>query len=369
MRVQDIIFPETEETTWIVLDDDHLPVSPVNRYLTFLRNSEKSPNTVKNYACHLKLFWEFLSDKKIEWEKVTLDHLAQFIAWLRRGDRPGVTNINNDGARRKEKTINTIISAVASFYDYQQRVGSLDQIPLFRTQFNPRKRYKPFLHHVSKKEPERRSVLKLREPKTHPKTLTKDQVEQLIGAANNRRDKFLIALLDESGMRTGEALGLRHSDILSYDNQIKVVRRDDNENKARAKGEDRTIDVSKELMALYHDYLIYELGDDLSDYVFVNLWEGLIGHPMTYDTVAAMFRRLRKKVGFYVTAHMLRHTHATEMLRAGNDLKHVQDRLGHKSIQSTQVYLHLTRDDLKKAHQKYHNHRQKLQNGERGDHP
>jgi site-specific recombinase XerD len=367
LQVQEIVLPENGGRTWIVLDDDHLPVVPVNRFLTFLRLSDKSPNTIKNYACHCKLFWEFLKDENIAWDEVTLDHLAKFISWLRRAEQPGVVNIDENRARRTARTINTIISAVASFYDYHQRVGSLEQIPLFRTQFNPNKRYKPFLHHVSKKAPEKRHVLKQREPKKLPKTLTTQQVEQLIDAANNHRDKFLVALLDETGMRIGEALGLRHCDILSYDNQILIVRRSDNENGARAKGDGRTLDVSLELMALYQNYVIYELGDDLNDYVFVNLWEGHIGHAMCYDTAASLFRRLRKKVGFHATAHMHRHTHATEMLRAGNDLKHVQDRLGHHSIQTTQVYLHLTQDDLKTAHKKYLKRRQSLQKPEGRD--
>ena len=50
---------------------------------------------------------------------------------------------------------------------------------------------------------------------------------------------------------------------------------------------------------------------------------------------------------------MLRHTHATEMLRACGNLKAVQERLSHASLQSTEVYLHLINDDLKQAHQKF----------------
>ena len=353
MLVQTILLPDTGQTTWILLGNDYLPVEPVNLFLAYLRNCEKSPNTVKNYAHHCKLFWEFLTQKKLQWDAVNLDDLAGFINWLRRGKQVNVINIDDSVSNRTERTVNTIIAALSTFYSYHERLGNLKKIPMFKAFFNPNKRYKPILHHISKRMLEQRNVLKLKEPKRLPQILTQEQVKQLIDAACNHRDRFLIGLIDETGMRIGEALGLRHSDIISYDNQINIVKRLDNENGARVKGEGRTLDVSRDLIVLYQNYLVYELGDSLNDYVFVNLWDGRINQPMCYGSVAALFRRLSKKVGFHANVHMLRHTHATELLRAGNDIKHVQVRLGHSNIYSTEIYLHLTKDDLKTAHKQY----------------
>ena len=84
-------------------------------------------------------------------------------------------------------------------------------------------------------------------------------MKRVVAACTHLRDKFLIRLLAETGMRIGQALGLRHSDIRSWDNEIWVVPRDDNANEARAKrreGESLRIDVDAGLMRLYGDYVI-----------------------------------------------------------------------------------------------------------------
>ena len=160
-------------------------------------------------------------------------------------------------------------------------------------------------------------------------------------------------------MRIGQALGLRHEDIQSMDNLIRIEPRDDNANGARAKSQHPyIIHVTKELMGLYTRYVCDEfmeiLGDHLSDYVFVNLWEGRKGQPMTYSTVMALFTRLAQKTGIKIHPHMLRHTHATQLLREGMDMAYVQKRLGHAHIQTTlDTYVHVSTDDLKQAYQDY----------------
>jgi integrase/recombinase XerD len=91
-----------------------------------------------------------------------------------------------------------------------------------------------------------------------------------------------------------------------------------------------------------------------SDYVFINLWSGTIGSPMTYNTVAALFKQISTKIAHSVTPHMLRHTHATELLKDKWDLAYIQKRLGHKDIQTTMnTYTHLTEADIKKHYQEY----------------
>ena len=79
-----------------------------------------------------------------------------------------------------------------------------------------------------------------------------DEVKTLINACNHVRDKFLICLLYETGMRIGEALGLRLEDFVTGGtNEIHVTNRLDNFNGARAKSGDRTIHVNKELMQFF----------------------------------------------------------------------------------------------------------------------
>ena len=126
-----------------------------------------------------------------------------------------------------------------------------------------------------------------------------------------------MCLLHESGMRIGQALGLRHADIRSYDGAIDIVPRA-NSNGALAKSRSPyVVHVSKQAMALYADYLVHEYGEASHDYVFVNWWGGQVGAPMRYATVIDLFRQLSKRTGLKATPHMFRHTHATDLLRAG----------------------------------------------------
>ena len=157
-------------------------------------------------------------------------------------------------------------------------------------------------------------------------------------------------------MRIGQALGLRHEDIHSWDNEIIINPWRENENGARSKSDDEIkIHVSNELMQLYTDYLLTEFGDIDSDYVFVNLWKGKIGSPLNYAAVISKFRSLTRKTGIKITPHIFRHTHATELLKDGWDMSHVQRRLGHKNIQTTiNTYSHVTDDEyVKNEFKKY----------------
>ncbi len=337
-----------------MLGDDYLPIKPVQQFINYLESIERSPNTIRSYAFHLKLYWEYLNENYRDWTAVEIADLAYFIAWLR-NPQLGTISIQQQEAKRTEATVNLVITSVAMFYDYQERLGMVESIPLYTLQMQPGRRYKSFLHHINKGKPVRTRLLKLKEPKRSVETLTKEEVVQLIEVCHRIRDKFLIALLYETGMRIGQALGLRHEDIRSWDNIIWIVARNNNDNGARAKTrETYSIHISQELMGLYTDYLLEEFGEVESDYVFVNLWDGAIGHPMRYGAIADLFRRLSKKTGINAHPHMLRHTHATDLIREGWDAAHVQKRLGHANVQTVlNTYIHLTDEDMKEAYKDY----------------
>lgn len=356
MKVQRIKLPSSGQMTWILIDDDYLPINPVNDYLRYLKSLEKSPNTIENYAYHLKLFWEFLRDYHLDWKDIGEPQLADFVFWLR-SPNPQVVSLQTQEAKRAEKTINTILSAVFSFYEFHQRNGTVKAIDTYRYINPPNRKYKPLLYEMTKNKAVKTRLIKLKEPKTLPVTLTSEQVKQLINGCQTLRDKFLILLLYETGMRIGEALGLRHEDIDSVagKNEIHVVPREDNYNDARGKSKrERIMQVNGDLMKLYGRYIIDEYPDIDSDYVFINIWKGEPGTSMNYSTVTGLFKRLKKKTGIDVNPHLLRHTHATELIRAGMDMAYVQKRLGHSDIQTTiNTYVHLTDDDMRKAYVEY----------------
>src|SRR5260370_1181446 len=69
--------------SWTVRGDDDAPVAPVDRYLAYLTDIERSPNTVKAYAHDLKDWFGFLVERGLDWQGIRLDDLGEFVAWLR----------------------------------------------------------------------------------------------------------------------------------------------------------------------------------------------------------------------------------------------------------------------------------------------
>jgi integrase len=94
--------------------------------------------------------------------------------------------------------------------------------------------WKPFLYHLSGGEPGQRRTIKLKTPRQHPKLVTAAQVQAILDACDRLRDRFLLSVLWDSGVRIGEALGLRHEDLAVAEQELTVVRRV-NDNRARAK--------------------------------------------------------------------------------------------------------------------------------------
>lgn len=340
----------------LVLDDNYVLIEPIHAYLQYLDSLERSPNTINSYAHDLKLYWEFLQENYLDWTEVKLDNLAEFIYWLRTF-QPGIYSLQPQQPARTESTINRILSAVCGFDAFHALVGNIKGIDPYVTRYGVIPKYKSFLYGIAKSKQTKKRLLTLKQPKTLPCCLSTDEVRRVVNACNHFRDKFLVCLLYETGIRLGEALGLRHEDIHSSgENKIHIIPRESNWNYARVKsGRERVVHVSVELMKLYSNYLIDEYPEDVdSDYVFVNCWGGEIGTAMKPNQVQKLFERLTKKTGIKVNAHLFRHTHATELIQAGWSMAHVQKRLGHANIQTTMnTYVHLTEDDLKSQYQHY----------------
>jgi integrase len=241
------------------------------------------------------------------------------------------------------------------FYDFQERLGIIQHNPVHKTSQPSYGRYKRFLHGITKTKPTTVNQLRLKPPKPILNVITSEQVYELVDACNCLRDKFLVSLLYETGMRIGQALGLRHEDIHSRECVIYIVARTNNANQVRAKTtKSYPVHVSTNLIKLYANYLIDEVQENITDYVFVNLWRNPIGKPMSISAVQDLFRRLRHRTGIQVHPHILRHTHATELICSGWNLAYVQHRLGHTSIQTTiNTYVHLPDSELKKQFQQH----------------
>lgn len=344
--VRRVVMPVSGTASWTVVGPDHLPVGPVERYLAWLVDIERSPNTVRAYAHDLKLYWSFLAAKGLSWDEPSVESLGEFTAWMRSPAENVVVLVNGD-ARRGRRTVNRALTAVVGFYEYEQRNGQRFANSLIDYTRSGRGIYRPFLHGITKSMPRGR-VGRMREARAVPRTLTVAQVAAIIAAQERLRDRFLFALLALTGMRVGQALGLRHSDFVGHERRIEIVARE-NANGARAKSEG-SIPITGELVRCYSDYMHEEYGDLDCDYVFVNLWAGRIGQPMTSNGVADLVRRTRKKVGFHFTPHMLRHTYATLALRGKVPVEVISRLVTHGSVETTSsTYLHPSVEDLREA--------------------
>jgi integrase len=174
------------------------------------------------------------------------------------------------------------------------------------------------------------------------------EAQAILDACDHLRDRLLLAVLLEAGLRIGEALGTRHEDIDIGGCLVHVVPRD-NANGMRAKGgRGRTVPVRAPLMRLYADYLNREYGAVDSDYVFVNLWAAPVGRPVTYPAAYDLVTRLRAVTGIAFSAHWCRHTYATWLLRRGAGMETVKELMGHASVATTiDAYGHLTVEDAR----------------------
>jgi site-specific recombinase XerD len=354
MHVQRVAMPASRAESWTVLGDDDIPVGPVERYLAYLTAIARSPNTIKAYAHDLKDFFTFLGWRGLDWREARLEDLGEYVAWLAlpAAGRTGmVAVLPSAAAQVSASTVNRKLSALAAFYAHQARHGADVGELLTTWQLGGRRGgWKPFLHHLSKGRVQSRRAIALKVPGRLPRVLTVTEVQAILDACDHLRDRFLLAVLWDAGLRIGEALGLRHEDVAAAGRSVTVVPRV-NDNRARSKSrQQRTVPVGAQVIRLYADYLHGEYGDLDSDYVFVNLWSGPAGHALSYPAVYDLVLRLRRRTGLDFDLHWFRHSAATRMLRAGVPVEVVSKILGHSSVTTTiAVYGHLTAEDARRA--------------------
>jgi integrase/recombinase XerD len=344
--VRRVFLPERSCESFTVIGPDLRPVAVVEEYLAWLTDCERSPNTVEGYARDLRAFWTFLAEHGLDWERVGVGELGEFAAWARR-PAVNVVVLAEEAARLSARTVNRMLSGVVGFYEFQARRGSTLAHDLVVKTRSGRGGYKPFLHGIARSRPRGRAV-RLPERKSFPKILSLEQVAAVIDCQERLRDRFLFALLASTGMRIGQALGLRHEDVVAWERRIVIRAREDTPRRARSKsGAEGAVPVPAELMRLWNDYMHEEYGDLDCDFVFVNLWGGRVGRPLTYSNVDRIVDRTQRRVGFKFTAHRLRHTYATLAYRDGVQLEVIGALLTHRSPTSTLIYTHPTAEDLR----------------------
>jgi len=175
-------------------------------------------------------------------------------------------------------------------------------------------------------------IPRVKVPKYLPTILTRDEVAMLVAGSANPRDKAMILLAYGSGVRAAELACLRVCDIQSGDMRVFV-------HKGKRNKDRYTILSNSALMALRDYWRAYHIKRD-ETWLFPGMEQGChISVKTVEDAVKAA--SANTTIGKNITPHTLRHAFATHMVEDGVNILRLKELLGHASIQSTMIYLHL----------------------------
>jgi integrase/recombinase XerC len=274
-------------------------------YLNYLKNERNySGHTLSNYARDLRALISLLGKKEI-------DRLAarEYLLTL-------------EQKKYSRRSIARKLSAARSFFRYLQREKNITVNPF-------------------------QNLLTPKLPKKLPNFLYPEEIKDLFGAVDNKRDRAMLELIYGTGMRVIELTRLNVNDLDLSDNEIRVF----------GKG-------AKERIVLYgsfagtalKEYLAGARKELLKGVKAAALFVGRRGSRLTPRQVERLIHFYAKKAGLQkkVTPHTLRHSFATHLLEGGADLRMVQELLGHVSLSTTQVYTHVTKERLKKVYDLAH---------------
>lgn len=277
------------------------------KYINFEKNY--SPNTTLNYERIVDEYSLFLDKEGINLKEVDNKVIRNYLRTLYEKEY-------------KPKTLCLYISALRSYHKF-----------LFR-----------------KKYLETNPMLLIKNPKLNkstPKFLNYNELDLIYEAIDENdhlglRDHLILELLYSTGVRVSELIHIKLEDINYYDMSIRI----------KGKG-------SKERIVLYGEELkdILELYLKSSRDKLLKIDTNILlinknGTPLTDRGVRKILNKLVKKTTLKqnVSPHMIRHTFATHLLKEGADLKTVQELLGHASLSATQVYTHITNEQLRKVY-------------------
>jgi integrase len=360
MRVQRLQQELSPGSSYVLLDDEGQPIQVVSGFLSHLHARGLSPNTQAAYAYDLLHFLSFLKEQQLTYLEFTPTHALDLLAYLRaipsrkQGNRLSIvlctTAAGQSATRLSAASINRLFAAVSSFYEYlilsgqwggrENPIQKVDDRALVRVS----ERHRPFMGHASSQRPIRRAV-RVKTVQRVPRPLSEDQVKALLGSLRTFRDKAMILLMLQGGLRPGEILNLHLEDI-QYGRRRVVIRfREDHPKGVRTKSrQERVVDLYEpEALRALSTYVMQERPQEgESTLVFLVGGKGKRRlEPLSYHALVKLFERHCERAGIrdaWVTPHALRHTHATRMWEGGMRELALQKRLGHASPESTRIY-------------------------------
>jgi integrase/recombinase XerD len=292
----------------------------VDDYLEFVA-ARCRPNTLLATAYDLKVFFTEIGKDPVD--VVTADIFAFISAQKKPRRGPRVIRLEDGEAGLSARTIKRRLASVSGLFGY---LITRDDLAIER---NPVP-----TGLANRRRGERRGAPLLRTPRTLPRVLSPGEVEAVLSAPNTTRDRVMILAMLLGGLRRCEVLGLRLGDLSPGERRVFI-----SEGKG---GHQRLIPISATFFTAVGEYLDRERPAVEHDSLFVVLRGPRRGRPLTADGLDEILDGVRKRTGLpRLTCHQLRHTCLTRLREAGMALEAVQAQAGHRSIESTRIYIHL----------------------------
>lgn len=293
----------------------------INSYKDYLEVERGySEYTVLNYINDITEFQEYLNSKKYKGISNVTVNVARYY----------IMDLTKSGL--KATSITRKLSSLRGLYRFLVREGHLEH-NVFNEVNSPKK------------------------GKLLPKQLYVDEIEAMFDAIDcktviGKRNYCILEMLYDTGMRVSELCNLELSDIDYSLNYIKVY----------GKGKkERTIPMIDALKSALQDYLSFSRSELLmksKEERTSKLFLNHRGGPLTTRGVRVVLDEITNETSekIKVHPHMIRHSFATHLLNQGADLRSVQSLLGHVNLSTTQIYTHISKEQLIKEYQKFHPH-------------
>lgn len=287
----------------------------MEQFLKYVKEQKRySINTVIGYQNDLELFSLFLKENNIsDLKKCNYERLRSYLLYLHNHSY-------------QNKTICRHISTLRSFFKYLKSKQIILENPMLLIH-NPK---------IQKKL---------------PNFLYYQDLEKLLNLPNNDtilgiRDQLLLELLYSTGVRVGELVSIKLKDLRMNEQKIYI----------KGKGnKDRIVlygSICQEKLEQYLKIRSELIQKKQTDFLLLNSK----GTPLTAQGVRYIMNQIVQKgaLSFHIHPHMLRHTFATHLLNGGADLKTVQELLGHENLETTGIYTHVSKEQLKNSYFKHH---------------
>lgn len=268
------------------------PSEKLKEYVLWMRSKRYSESTIESYTKALVVFFQFFSHKSIE--EISNHDVVVF---------------NNEYVLKKQ------LSAT-----YQSQF--VNALKLFYTI-------------VKQKKIDIEQLVRPNKPHQLPKVISEQEVEAILNASENLKHRCMLSLIYSAGLRRGELLNLKKTDIDSKRMMISIY---------KAKGmKDRMVPLSPVILDMLREY--YKAYKP-KEYLF----EGQYGGQYSSRSLDKVLKVASQKAGIKknINLHMLRHSYATHLLEGGTNLRHIQELLGHKDPKTTQIYTHVSTEQLGK---------------------